>query len=80
MSVRAGDGAAGVDVPAPAGLVLAEMGQTPDHIELVGYSADSLITAKPAIQDMHVVYSFIGDDGTNRRKYIHSGRAVARAD
>src|SRR6187431_681692 len=60
--------------------ILAEMGQTPEHTELVGYSTDSLITAEPAIQDMHVVYSFIGDDGANRRKYIHSGRAVSRAD
>ena len=28
--------------------ILAEMGQTPEHTELVGFSADSLITAEPA--------------------------------
>ena len=32
------------------------------------------------MQEMHVVYSFLGDDGQGRRKYIHYGRAIARAD
>ncbi len=29
---------------------------------------------------MHAVYAFLGDDGDGRRKYIHYGRVVARAD
>jgi CubicO group peptidase (beta-lactamase class C family) len=60
--------------------IMAEMGQKPDHVELVGFGPDSLISAKPQMQEMHVVYSFLGDDGKGRRKHIHYGRAIARAD
>ena len=28
---------------------------------------------------MHLLYAFLGDDGDGRAKYIHYGRAVARA-
>jgi hypothetical protein len=60
--------------------IMAEMGQQPDHVELVGLGTDSLISAKPQMQEMHIVYSFLGDDGQGRRKHIHYGRAIARAD
>lgn len=60
--------------------IMAELGQKPEHVELVGYGPDSLIAAEPTMKDMHVVYSFIGDDGTGRRKFLHYGRAIARAD
>jgi CubicO group peptidase (beta-lactamase class C family) len=60
--------------------IMAEMGQHPDHVELVGLGPDSLISLKPQMQEMHVIYSFLGDDGQGRRKHIHYGRAIARAD
>ncbi len=60
--------------------IMAEMGQQPDHVELVGLGPDSLIALKPQMAEMHVVYSFLGDDGQGRRKHIHYGRAIARAD
>jgi CubicO group peptidase (beta-lactamase class C family) len=63
----------------PKGIML-EMGQQPDHVELVGFAPDSLIALKPQMQGMHVIYSFLGDDGAGRRKHLHYGRAIARAD
>ncbi len=63
----------------PKGIML-EMGQQPEHIELVGLGPDSLIALKPQMAQMYVVYSFLGDDGQGRRKHIHYGRAIARAD
>src|SRR6478736_5156791 len=55
--------------------IMAEMGQQPDHVELVGLGPDSLISLKPQMAEMHVVYSFLGDDGQGRSKHIHYGRA-----
>ena len=60
--------------------IMAEMGQQPDHVELVGLGPDSLIAVKPQMAEMYVVYSFLGDDGQGRRKHLHYGRAIARAD
>ena len=60
--------------------IMAEMGQQPDHVELVGLGPASLIAVKPQMAEMYVVYSFLGDDGQGRRKHIHYGRAIARAD
>lgn len=63
----------------PKGIV-AEMGQKPEHVELIGLGPDSLIAAEPTMKEMHVVYAFLGDDGAGRRKYIHYGRAIGRVD
>lgn len=60
--------------------ILAEMGQKPEHVELVGFGPDALITAEPVLKEMHVVYAFLGDDGDGRRKYVHYGRALSRTD
>ena len=32
------------------------------------------------MKEMHVVYSFIGEDGRGRRTHLHYGRALSRAD
>lgn len=63
----------------PKGLAL-ELGQQPEHLELIGFGPDSLIAREPAMKEMHVVYSFLGHDGAGRSKYIHSGRALGRVD
>ncbi|MGX1701158.1 serine hydrolase domain-containing protein [Microbacterium sp. NPDC055357] len=63
----------------PKGLA-AEMGEKPQRVEIVGLAADSLIALEPAMKDMHMVYTFLGDDGSGRRKYLHYGRAMSRAD
>jgi len=63
----------------PKGIVL-EMGQEPEHVELVGLGPDSLIAVQPTMKEMHVVYAFLGDDGAGRRKYLHYGRAIGRTD
>ncbi|MFH8252760.1 serine hydrolase domain-containing protein [Microbacterium sp. B2969] len=63
----------------PKGILL-EMGQQPERHQLVGYDDDTLITLAPAMKEMHLVYAFLGDDGAGRRKYLHYGRAIARAD
>jgi CubicO group peptidase (beta-lactamase class C family) len=63
----------------PKGILL-EMGQKPEHVELVGLGPDSLIAVEATMKEMHVVYAFLGDDGAGRRKYMHYGRAIGRAD
>jgi hypothetical protein len=63
----------------PKGILL-EMGQKPEHTQLVGFGPDTLIAAEPTMKEMHVVYAFLGDDGSGRRKYMHYGRAIGRVD
>lgn len=60
--------------------IMAEMGQKPEHVQLVGLGPDSLIALEPTLKEMHVVYSFLGDDGRGRRTHLHYGRALSRAD
>ena len=62
----------------PKGILVA-MGQQAERTELVGYSDDSLIARDPS-NGIHPIYAFIGDAGDGRRKYIHYGRVVTRAD
>ncbi|GAA5202779.1 serine hydrolase domain-containing protein [Microbacterium jejuense] len=60
--------------------IMAEMGQKPEHVELVGLSEGALIAVEPTMKEMHVIYAFLGDDGAGRSKYIHYGRAIGRVD
>ena len=60
--------------------IMAEMGQKPEHVQLLGLDTDALIAAEPTMKEMHVVYAFLGDDGAGRRAYMHYGRAIGRAD
>jgi CubicO group peptidase (beta-lactamase class C family) len=59
--------------------ILAEIGEKPMRTELVGFGEDSLI-ARESTRGVHPIYAFLGDAGDGRRKYIHYGRVVARAD
>ncbi|MEU4195813.1 serine hydrolase domain-containing protein [Kribbella sp. NPDC026611] len=59
--------------------ILAELGPKPDPVELVGRAADSLITVKVE-NGVHQPYVFVGDDGSGHARYVHSGRAIRRAD
>jgi CubicO group peptidase (beta-lactamase class C family) len=59
--------------------ILAEIGQQPVRSELVGFGEDSLITVE-ATRGIHTVYAFLGDAAEGRRKYLHYGRVVTRAD
>lgn len=59
--------------------ILAEIGQQPERTELVGFGTDSLIALEPS-RGIHSVYAFLGEAGDGKRKYIHYGRVVARAD
>jgi CubicO group peptidase (beta-lactamase class C family) len=63
---------------APKGIA-AEFGGQVDRKELVLLEADTLISAQ-AEHGMHETYVFLGDDGTGRALYIHSGRATRRAE
>lgn len=58
--------------------IMAEMGQKPEHVQLVGMGPRSLIAMEPTMKEMHVQYAFLGDDGTGRSKYLHYGRAIGR--
>ncbi|MBE8523929.1 beta-lactamase family protein [Amycolatopsis sp. H6(2020)] len=58
--------------------VLAELAK-PDKTELVALNGDTLILAEP-MQGMYVPHAFVGDDGTGRALYLHTGRADRRVD
>ena len=58
--------------------ILAEIGEQPVRLELIGFGDDSLIAVEPT-RGIHHVYAFLGDAGEGRRKYIHYGRVVTRA-
>ncbi|MDR1077196.1 MAG: beta-lactamase family protein [Propionibacteriaceae bacterium] len=62
----------------PKGLLL-EMGERPDQQELVPLGPDQLIQKEP-IGGLYPIFAFLGDDGRGRRRYIHYGRVVERAD
>ncbi|MDR5698997.1 serine hydrolase domain-containing protein [Agromyces aerolatus] len=59
--------------------VLAAMGDQPSRDELAPYGPDSLIQLE-AKQGVHTIYTFVGDRGDGRRRYIHYSRAVGRVD
>ncbi|ADB33927.1 beta-lactamase [Kribbella flavida DSM 17836] len=58
---------------------IAELGGKPDPVELVRLDGDTLIALEPQ-HGMHQLQAFIGDDGSGRALYLHSGRAMRRAD
>lgn len=57
--------------------VFAEFDPAPKPTELVGLSADVLIPLEPQ-SGMHLPHAFIGDDGSGRALYLHTGRADRR--
>ncbi|WP_407360250.1 serine hydrolase domain-containing protein [Microbacterium sp. LBN7] len=59
--------------------VFAEFDPAPEPTELVGWRGDSLIARVPEL-GMHVPHAFVGDDGTGRALYLHTGRVGRRAD
>ncbi len=61
----------------PKGL-LAEIGRQPDRKELVHYEGDTFLPVQPHY-GIHMPQVFVGDDGSGRSLYIHSGRATRRA-
>ncbi|MFC4588418.1 serine hydrolase domain-containing protein [Sphaerisporangium corydalis] len=58
--------------------VIAEIGGRPERSRLVHFEGDSLISLEPT-HGIHLIFAFIGRDATDRAKYIHYGRVVARA-
>ncbi|HET6741785.1 MAG TPA: serine hydrolase domain-containing protein [Kribbella sp.] len=58
--------------------IFTELGPTPEPVELVGRDEQSLIAVK-AENGMHQPHVFVGDDGSGRALYLHSGRALRRA-
>ncbi|MEV6824168.1 serine hydrolase domain-containing protein [Amycolatopsis sp. NPDC051102] len=56
--------------------IFAELAK-PEKTELVAMNGDTLILAEP-MQGMYVPHAFVGDDGTGRALYLHTGRADRR--
>ncbi|WIX90228.1 serine hydrolase domain-containing protein [Amycolatopsis sp. DG1A-15b] len=56
--------------------IFAELAR-PEKTELVAMNGDTLILAEP-MQGMYVPHAFVGDDGTGRALYLHTGRADRR--
>ena len=59
--------------------IFAELGPAPEPVELVGWEGDTLLPAK-AERGMRMPHAFVGDDGTGRALYLHTGRADRRID
>ncbi|KJQ52666.1 hypothetical protein [Microbacterium sp. SA39] len=59
--------------------IFAELGPAPEPVELVGWADDSLIPVEPT-HGVHLPLAFVGDDGTGRALYLHTGRADRRVD
>jgi CubicO group peptidase (beta-lactamase class C family) len=58
--------------------IFADLGPTPEPVELVGRNEESLIALK-AENGVHMPQVFLGDDGSGHALYLHSGRAIRRA-
>ena len=59
--------------------VFAEFDPAPVPTELVGWSGDTLLPRVPEL-GMHVPHAFVGDDGSGRALYLHTGRVGRRVD
>ncbi|MFK3678522.1 serine hydrolase domain-containing protein [Microbacterium sp. NPDC090218] len=59
--------------------IFAELGPAPAPVELVGWEGDTLIPREPQ-NGMHMPHAFVGDDGSGRALYLHTGRADRRVD
>ncbi|SFW79621.1 serine hydrolase domain-containing protein [Amycolatopsis australiensis] len=56
--------------------IFAELAK-PEKTELLPLNGDTLILAEPT-QGMYLPHAFVGDDGTGRALYLHTGRADRR--
>jgi CubicO group peptidase (beta-lactamase class C family) len=61
----------------PKGVAI-ELGEQPEHHELVHHHGDTLIQLEPE-RGMHPLRAFLGDDGEGHTLYAHVGRAIRRA-
>jgi CubicO group peptidase (beta-lactamase class C family) len=59
--------------------VIAEMGGQAERHELVRLDGDTFVTLEPQ-HGIHMPHVFVGDDGSGRSLYLHSGRAIRRAE
>lgn len=58
---------------------LAEMLSQIERHEIVLLDGETFVTAEPQ-HGIHMPHVFVGDDGSGRALYLHSGRATRRAD
>jgi CubicO group peptidase (beta-lactamase class C family) len=58
--------------------ILAEIGGRAERTELIHLDGETFLPVQPRL-GIHLPQVFIGDDGTGRALYIHSGRATRRA-
>ena len=59
--------------------IFADLGPAPEPVELVGWAGDTLLP-REAQNGIHMPHAFVGDDGTGRALYLHTGRADRRVD
>ncbi|WP_312675281.1 serine hydrolase domain-containing protein [Microbacterium sp.] len=59
--------------------IFAELGPAPEPVELVGWAGDTLLP-REAQNGIRMPHAFVGDDGTGRALYLHTGRADRRVD
>ncbi|MDR6865701.1 CubicO group peptidase (beta-lactamase class C family) [Microbacterium resistens] len=59
--------------------IFAELGPAPEPMELIGWRGDSLVT-RETTHGIHLPHAFVGDDGSGRAQFLHTGRADRRVD
>ena len=59
--------------------IFAELGPAPEPVELIGWAGDTLLP-REAQNGMRMPHAFVGDDGSGRALYLHTGRADRRVD
>ena len=63
----------------PTSALAEDLGEGAERWELVSLANDTLIT-RERDRGLHRAYAFLDDDGTGRAKYLHTSRALTRAD
>lgn len=57
--------------------IFATLGPAPEPVELVAWQGDTLLP-KESKSGMYMPHAFVGDDGTGKAAYLHTGRADRR--
>lgn len=57
--------------------IFASLGPAPAPVELVGWRGDSLVSREEQ-HGIHMPHAFVGDDGSGRALFLHTGRADRR--
>ncbi|MFJ4184839.1 serine hydrolase domain-containing protein [Kitasatospora sp. NPDC089509] len=62
----------------PKGIFAELSAAPPAKQELLPYLHDTFVAVLPEVPGLHLAHAFVGDDGTGRAQFLHTGRADRR--